>query len=188
MRALVTGANGFLGKNLKIHLREKGIETVSFTRDMSTEQLSECLVGVDFVFHLAGVNRPKDSAEFATGNKELTEQLCDAIRATDRQIPLLYTSSIQAEVDNPYGVSKKAAEQVLVALERDSGSPVYIYRLPNVFGKWSRPNYNSAVATFCHNIGKDLEIQIEDPAAMIRLVYVDDLIADFFKLFAALLE
>ena len=184
MRVLVTGANGFLGKNLQVHLREKEIETVSFTREMFEEQLPECLEGVDFVFHLAGVNRPKDPAEFAAGNKELTEQLCDAIRASGRQIPVIYTSSIQAEADNPYGASKKAAEQALIALERDAGSPVYIYRLPNVFGKWSRPNYNSAVATFCYNIANDLEIRISDPAATIRLVYVDDVIADFLKLFS----
>jgi UDP-2-acetamido-2,6-beta-L-arabino-hexul-4-ose reductase len=183
MRALVTGANGFLGKNLQVHLREKEIETVSFTREMSEEQLPGCLEGVDFVFHLAGVNRPKDPGEFAAGNKELTEKLCDAIRASGRQIPVIYTSSIQAEADNPYGASKKAAEQALVALERDTGSPVYICRLPNVFGKWSRPNYNSAVATFCYNIANDLEIRINDPAATIRLVYVDDVIADFLKLF-----
>lgn len=183
MGVLVTGANGFLGKNLLVHLREKEIETVSFTREMPNEQLLICLEGVDFVFHLAGVNRPKDPGEFTVGNKELTEHLCDAIRASGRQIPVVYTSSIQSEVDNPYGASKKAAEQALVALGRDTSSPVYIYRLPNVFGKWSRPNYNSAVATFCHNIANDLPIQINDPSATIRLVYVDDVIADFLKLF-----
>jgi UDP-2-acetamido-2,6-beta-L-arabino-hexul-4-ose reductase len=183
MRGLITGANGFLGKNLQVHLREKEIETVSFTREMSEEQLPGCLKGVDFVFHLAGVNRPKDPGEFTAGNKELTTQLCDSIRASGRQIPVIYSSSIQAEADNPYGTSKKAAEQALVALERDTGSPVYIYRLPNVFGKWSRPNYNSAVATFCHNIANDLPIQINDPSVMVRLVYIDDVIADFLKLF-----
>lgn len=183
MKVLVTGSNGFLGKNLRVHLREQEIETVLFTREMSEGQLPGCLEGVDFVFHLAGVNRPQDPGEFATGNAGLTEHLGAAIRASCRQIPVVYTSSIQAEVDNPYGASKMAAEQALVALERDTGSPVYIYRLPNVFGKWSRPNYNSAVATFCYNIANDLPIQINDPAAMIRLVYIDDVIADFIKLF-----
>ena len=183
MRVLIPGANGFLGKNLLVHLREREIETVSFTREMSEEQLPGCLEGVDFVFHLAGVNRPKDPGEFTAGNKELTEQICDAIRASGRQIPVVYTSSIQAEVNNPYGASKMAAEQALVGLERDTGSPVYIYRLPNVFGKWCRPNYNSAVATFCHNIANDLPIQINDPSAKVRLVYIDDVIADFLKLF-----
>ncbi len=183
MRALVTGANGFLGKNLQVHMHEKEIETASFTREMCAEQLPDCLEGVDFVFHLAGVNRPKDPAEFLSGNKELTEQLCNAIRASGRQIPVIYSSSIQAEFDNQYGASKRAAEQALIALERDTHSPVYIYRLPNVFGKWSRPNYNSAVATFCYNIANDLEIQVRDPSAIIRLVYVDDVITNFLKFF-----
>jgi UDP-2-acetamido-2,6-beta-L-arabino-hexul-4-ose reductase len=184
MRVLVTGANGFIGKNLLVYLHEKEIETVSFTREMPEEKLPGCLDGVDFVFHLAGVNRPKDPGEFTAGNKELTEHLCDAIRASGRQIPVIYTSSIQAEVDNPYGASKKAAEHALVALESDTGSPVYIYRLPNVFGKWSRPNYNSAVATFCHNIANDLPIQINDPSATVHLVYIDDVIAEFLRIMA----
>jgi len=182
MRVLITGVNGFLGKNLHAHLRERDIETIFFTREMSEKELTRCLDGVDFVFHLAGINRPNDVFEFEVGNKELTEKLCDAIRASGRQIPVIYTSSIQAEVDNPYGASKKAAEQALVTLERDVGSPVYIYRLPNVFGKWSRPNYNSVVATFCHNVANNLEIQISDPATIVRLVYIDDVIADFLKL------
>lgn len=182
MRVLVTGANGFIGKNLIVHLQEKGIEAVPFTRSMSLGDLAAALNGVDFVFHLAGINRPKDTAEFAEGNTGLTEQLCDLIRASGRQVPVLYTSSIQAEADNLYGASKLAAEEALVALERDTRSPVYLYRLPNVFGKWSRPNYNSAVATFCHNIASDLPIQINDPSALVRLVYVDDVVNDFLLL------
>lgn len=155
---------------------------VSFTRDMASGDLSAALDGVDFVFHLAGVNRPKDTAEFAEGNTGLTERLCELIRASGRSIPVLYTSSIQAEADNPYGVSKLAAEDALVALENDTRSSVYLYRLSNVFGKWSRPNYNSAVATFCHNIANNLPIQINDPAALIHLVYVDDVVRDFLRL------
>lgn len=182
MRVLVTGANGFIGKNLLVHLHEQGVEAVQFTRDMDIGDLSAALDEVDFVFHLAGINRPKDTAEFAEGNTGLTEQLCDLIRASGRSIPVLYTSSIQAEADNPYGVSKLAAEEALVALEKDTRSPVYLYRLPNVFGKWSRSNYNSAVATFCHNIANDLPIQINDPAALVRLVYVDDVVKDFLRL------
>jgi UDP-2-acetamido-2,6-beta-L-arabino-hexul-4-ose reductase len=183
MRVLITGANGFLGKNLQARLREKEIETVAFTRELSPEQLPRCLEGVEFVFHLAGINRPNDPTEFVVGNKELTEKLCDAIWASGRQIPVIYASSIQAEADNVYGASKKAAEQALVALARDAGSPVYIYRLPNVFGKWSRPNYNSAVATFCFNIANGLEITISNPEAAIRLVYIDDVITDFLEIF-----
>jgi UDP-2-acetamido-2,6-beta-L-arabino-hexul-4-ose reductase len=182
MRVLVTGANGFLGKNLQVHLRENKIEAVFFTHEMPVDKLQDCLSGVDLVFHLAGVNRPLDLSEFATGNKELTEYLCNAVRASGRQIPIIYTSSIQAEFNNPYGVSKQAAEQALVTLESETGSPVYIYRLPNVFGKWSRPNYNSVVATFSYNIAHDLPIQINDPLSVIQLVYVDDLIADFLKI------
>lgn len=182
MRVLVTGANGFIGKNLIVHLREQHIESLSFTRDMTQGDLVESLIGVDFVFHLAGINRPKEVAEFAEGNTGLTEQLCDAIRASGRKIPVLYTSSIQAEADNPYGMSKLAAEDALVALEKDTGSSVYLFRLPNVFGKWSRPNYNSAVATFCHNIANDLPVQINDPSALIHLVYVDDVVQKFLSI------
>ncbi len=184
MRVLVTGANGFIGKNLIVHLNEKGIESVPFTRGMSSHDLATKIDSVDFVFHLAGVNRPKDMAEFSAGNTRLTEQLCDCIRAIGRPIPVLYTSSIQAPADNPYGASKLAAEEALVMLEKDTRSPVYLYRLLNVFGKWSRPNYNSAVATFCNNIAKDLPIQINDPAAILRLVFVDDVIDNFLCLLA----
>lgn len=187
MKVLITGANGFIGKNLQLHLAERKDVTVEcFTRSDDAAVLPSLLRSVDFVFHLAGINRPTDPSEFATGNLELTVQLCDSIRANGRPIPVLYTSSIQAEFDNPYGASKKAAEQELILLARDTGSPVYLYRLPNVFGKWSRPNYNSAVATFCYNIAQDLPIQINDPNAMIQLVYVDDVIADFLRVLDAL--
>lgn len=182
MRVLVTGANGFIGKNLIVHLHEQGVEPLLFVRGMSSHDLAVALNDVDFVFHLAGVNRPKNTAEFSACNTGLTEQLCDLIRASGRPIPVLYASSIQAEVDNSYGVSKLAAEEALVALERDTRSPVYLYRLPNVFGKWSRPNYNSAVATFCHNIANDLSIQINDSAVRVHLVYIDDVVKDLLRL------
>ena len=182
MRVLVTGANGFIGKNLLVHLREIGVETIPFTHEMTLQELTVSLNDVDFVFHLAGVNRPEEVAEFTAGNVGLTRQLCDLIRASGRHIPVLYTSSIQAEADNPYGVSKLSAENALMALEKDTGSPVYLYRLPNVFGKWSRPNYNSAVATFCHNVVYDLPIKINDPASIIRLVYIDDVVKDFLRM------
>lgn len=181
MRVLVTGADGFIGKNLLVYLRERDIEVTLFTRGMNFEQLATSLTNVDFVFHLAGVNRPKELGEFAEGNAKLTEQLCDLIKASGRQIPVIYTSSIQAEIDNLYGNSKLAAENALVHLEKTTGSPVYIYRLPNVFGKWSRPNYNSAVATFCYNIINNLPIQINNPDALISLVYIDDVISDFLS-------
>lgn len=187
MKVLITGANGFVGNNLQVHLAErKDVQVVCFTRNDDVAQLSSLLQGVDFVFHLAGVNRPADPSEFVTGNGGLTVQLCTAIKASGRRIPVIYTSSIQAELDNPYGASKKAAEHALVTLERETGSPVYLYRLPNVFGKWARPNYNSAVATFCHNIARDLPIQINDPDAMIHLVHVDDVITDFLRVMDAI--
>ena len=132
--------------------------------------------------HLAGINRPQDPAEFTTGNAGLTRALCNAVQATGRSIPVIYSSSIQAERDNDYGTSKREAEEVLLALNEANGNPVYIYRLANVFGKWARPNYNSAVATFCHNIARDLPVQINDPDAVINLVYVDDVIASFLSL------
>ena len=183
MRALVTGANGFIGKNLLLHFQEKGgIDVVSFTREHSAEDLPTLLEDVDWVFHVAGINRPQNPDEFVTGNTDLTEQLCMAIKASGKNIPVVYTSSIQAEFDNDYGSSKRAAEDVLLALQQDTGNPVFIYRLPNVFGKWARPNYNSAVATFCHNIARDLPIQVNDPSAVIRLVYVDDVVDSFMSL------
>jgi UDP-2-acetamido-2,6-beta-L-arabino-hexul-4-ose reductase len=180
VKVLITGANGFIGKNLRLRLAErKDMEIVCFTRDNDPAGFGTMLDGVDFVFHLAGVNRPKTAAEFASGNEGLTAELCTAIKAAGRSIPVIYTSSTQAERDNPYGASKRGAEEALISMERETGSPVYLYRLPNVFGKWSRPDYNSAVATFCHNIAQDLPIQINDPSVMLNLVYVDDVIADF---------
>lgn len=185
MRVLVTGANGFIGKNLLVHLAErKDIEVVCFTREHSQAELPAMLVGVDFVFHLAGINRPQDPAEFTMGNAGLSQQLADAMLAMGCKASVVYTSSIQAELDSPYGKSKRAAEDALLAL-REQGVPVSVFRLPNVFGKWARPNYNSAVATFCHNIASDLPIQINDPAAVINLAYVDDVIEHFLALLNA---
>lgn len=180
MKVLITGANGFVGSNLCAHFAErKADEAVCFTRDHAISDLPALLKGVDFVFHLAGINRPQNPAEFTTGNIDLTQALCQAIVATGRNIPVLYTSSSQAELANAYGESKRGAEEALLALSREHGVPVHLFRLPNVFGKWTRPNYNSAVATFCHNIARDLPIQINDPAARVNLVYIDDVVAHF---------
>lgn len=182
MRVLVTGADGFIGKNLLVHLSERqDLEVVRFTREHSATDLSALVATIDFVFHLAGINRPQNPAEFTTGNVGLSQQLADAMSASGCKAPLVYTSSIQAELDNPYGVSKREAENALLAL-REQGVPVSVFRLPNVFGKWAKPNYNSAVATFCHNIVNDLPIQINDPAAVVHLVYVDDVIEHFLAL------
>lgn len=187
MKVLITGAQGFVGKNLQLHLAERrDVEVSCFTRSDSVEQLPALLADADFVFHLAGVNRPQDPHEFAAGNTDLTQQLCSAAialaHATGKRVPILYTSSIQAAHDNPYGRSKRGAEEILQAAARNHGIPVHVFRLPNVFGKWCRPNYNSAVATFCHNIARGLPIQINDPAAPLTLVYVDDVIERFIQL------
>lgn len=185
MKVLITGANGFVGKNLIVHLRERAdVEVLTFGRSDDLEALAARVAQADFIFHLAGVNRPQDPAEFGQGNTELTIELCKAIVASGRQIPVVYTSSSQAALDNPYGASKRGAEEALQALSREHGNPVHVLRLPNVFGKWAKPNYNSAVATFCHNIARDLPIQINDPAAIVTLVYIDDVIAHFLALLA----
>ncbi len=187
MKVLITGANGFVGRNLHLHLSErKDVQVVCFTRGDAVAQLAALLHGVDFVFHLAGVNRPQDPAEFVTGNVDLTRALSQAISAvattTGKKIPVIYTSSTQADSNNAYGASKLDAENALFELQREHGVAVHVFRLPNVFGKWCKPNYNSAVATFCHNIVRDLPIQVNDPAAPVTLVYVDDVIERFVQL------
>ncbi|WP_263770077.1 UDP-2-acetamido-2,6-beta-L-arabino-hexul-4-ose reductase [Propionivibrio soli] len=182
MRVLITGSNGFIGKNLAVRLGElEGYEVIGFDKEDSLSDLRERVEHADSVVHLAGVNRPANIKEFAEGNADLTARLCEFISSTGRNIPLILSSSIQAERANPYGESKRAAEEVVEELARRTGNPVAIYRLPNVFGKWSRPNYNSVVATFCHNIANDLPIQINDRAAQLSLVYVDDVIAEFIS-------
>ncbi|MGV8929954.1 MAG: UDP-2-acetamido-2,6-beta-L-arabino-hexul-4-ose reductase [Brevundimonas sp.] len=175
MKVVVTGAHGFIGRNLRLRLSEiEGLEAIAVTRETTPDQLRAALADADALIHLAGVNRPQDPAEFATGNADQTAALIEALG--DRSLPVIYASSTQAEADNPYGVSKRAAEDHLRAWSQATGAPLALYRLPNVFGKWARPNYNSAVATFCHNIARDVPITVNDPAAPLTLVYVDDVI------------
>lgn len=182
MKVLITGMNGFIGKNLVSHLRERSdVEVVGYDRS-APEQLETLVAQADFIFHLAGVNRPQDPDDFARGNRELTERLCAAIAASGRRTPVIYTSSTQAELDNPYGLSKRNAEDAVLGLGREQGVRVHVLRLPNVFGKWARPNYNSMVATFCHNIAHDLPIQIHDAQAEVTLVYIDDVVAHLITL------
>lgn len=182
MKILVTGSDGFIAKNLIAHLNEAKKHTVvTFSRSNSRTSLEDLVKDCDFIFHLAGINRPKNPIEFEEGNRDLTVALCSAVEASGRRIPVAFSSSIQAENDNPYGRSKLDAEHALLNLSKETGSPVYIYRLPNIFGKWALPNYNSAVATFCHNIARDLPITINDPHAVIRLVYIDDLVSNFLN-------
>lgn len=189
MRLLVTGSRGFIGKNLVVRLGEQAdTEVLQFARGDTLDTLSALVAQADAVVHLAGENRPKDLADFALVNTDLTKALCDAIRKTDRTIPLILSSSTQAEMDNPYGRSKRAAEQVVEQFAGETGNPAVIYRLPGVFGKWCKPNYNSVVATFSHNIANDLPIQISDPAAQVRLVYVDDVVNEFLHALADMSE
>ncbi len=186
MRVLITGASGFIARNLQLYLSPRqDVEVRCFDRTHSASQLAEMLQEVDFVFHLAGVNRPQDPAEFSVGNTDLTAAVCQAVAAqavAGKRIPVLYTSSIQAAQDNAYGASKRAAEDLLFALEQQHKVPVHVFRLPNVFGKWARPNYNSVVATFCHNIARGLPIQVNNPDAALSLVYVDDVVQRFVQL------
>lgn len=178
MKILVTGSNGFIGKTLLVRLAEEGdFEIVPFTRSDDPSLLSEKLKGVDAVVHLAGENRPVDPAAYMNVNGALTALLCDQIRAAGRPIQLIFASSIQAERDNIYGESKRAGETAIAGLaDAVEGQSCTIFRLHNVFGKWARPNYNSAVATFCHNIARDEPIQVNDATAELTLVYVDDVV------------
>lgn len=177
MKVLITGADGFIGRNLRIRLEEQtGIEVSTFVRGQTVALLNERVCTVDAVVHLAGENRPVDPAQFMAVNGGLTEALCSAIKAAGRPIPLIYTSSIQAAQDNLYGASKRAGEEAVIALSAAPGQGCAIFRLPNVFGKWCRPNYNSAVATFCHNIARGLPIQVNDPGTPLNLAYVDDVV------------
>lgn len=182
MRVLVTGAQGFIGKNLVIHLNELDhFSVLVFTRENTLDELNRLVEKADAIIHLAGENRPKDVSAFKVVNIELTQSLCDAIRDSGRNIPLVLASSIQTEQHNPYGKSKLAAERAVESLANETGNSVYIYRLPGVFGKWCKPNYNSVVATFCHNIARNIPIQINDKSVSLRLVYVDDVVLDFIR-------
>ena len=188
MNILITGAKGFIGKNLIAELnntKEGKAKTYRLTSDLNlfefdTDTDPALLDGyskeANFVFHLAGVNRPKDQAEFMEGNFGFTSLLLDTLKKHGNNCPVMLASSIQAELDNPYGVSKKAGEELLFNYGKETGAEVLIYRFPNVFGKWCRPNYNSAVATFCHNIAHDLPIQVNDPNVVMTLVYIDDVV------------
>ncbi|MFH1879179.1 MAG: NAD-dependent epimerase/dehydratase family protein [Bacillota bacterium] len=180
MNLLITGAEGFIGRNLRAALHQSDHHLLLIDVDSSANECAYAASHADFVFHLAGVNRPRDAAEFQTGNADFTATLLNALENGKRP-PVLISSSTQAALDNPYGNSKLKAEKALRRYMDRIKSPVYIYRLTNVFGKWSRPNYNSVVATFCHNIARDMPIAISDPDVTLRLVYIDDVIAEFLR-------
>ena len=180
MKILITGSKGFVGKNLIAELRNRGYwELLEYDIDTGKEQLEGYCKECDFVFHLAGVNRPENTEEFMQGNFGFTSFLLGLLEKENNTAPVLITSSTQALLDNPYGKSKKAGEELLFDYSQRTGAKVLVYRLPNVFGKWCRPNYNSAVATFCHNRAHDLPITINDPSVMLSLVYIDDVVEEF---------
>lgn len=182
MKILVTGANGFVGKNLIAELNNNGYNDIlEFTRESDPELLEKYTKECDFVYHLAGVNRPQNEKEYMEGNFGLTNQLLEQLKNHNNTASVLLSSSIQANQDNPYGESKKAGEDLLFNYSRETGVNVYVYRLPNLFGKWSRPNYNSVVATFCHNIARDLDIQINNPNIELDLCYIDDVLTEFLR-------
>lgn len=182
-RILITGAHGFIGSNLTVRLGEiADTSVITFGRNDCIKKLRSMVEKVNLIIHLAGENRPADPSAFDQVNIELTRTICDIIRTTGRDIPLILTSSIHAETDNHYGKSKLAAEVVVKDYADKTKNSVAIYRLPGVFGKWCRPNYNSVVATFCYNVSRGLPIQISDPACKLKLVYIDDLIDDFLRL------
>ena len=183
MNVLVTGSNGFIAKNLIQFLAEKAdVNVLPYNKESTPQDLEQAVINADWIVHLAGVNRPLNEQEFIDGNTTLTQQITDILKSIKKTTPIILSSSIQAERDNAYGQSKLGGEQALLELNQVQGNPVYICRLANVFGKWSRPNYNSAVATFCYNVANGLPIQINDPSAMIRLVYVDDVVETFWNI------
>ena len=182
MKILVTGAKGFIGKNLIAELRSINYNDVfEFDQETDPGLLDDFCKEADFVFHLAGVNRPKEQTEFMEGNFGFTSELLRTLKKHNNTCPVMISSSIQAELDNPYGESKKAGEDLLFSYGEDTGAKVLVYRFPNVSGKWSRPNYNSAVATFCHNIAHDVPIQVNNPSVVMNLVYIDDVVNELIN-------
>ena len=182
MKILITGAKGFIGKNLIAELKNrKYTDIFEYSRDTDPTLLEGYCKEADFVFHLAGVNRPKDQSEFMEGNFGFTSTLLETLKKYKNTCPVMISSSIQAELDNPYGKSKKAGEDLLSDYSKETGAKVLVYRFPNVFGKWCRPNYNSAVATFCHNIAHGIPIQVNDPSVVMNLVYIDDVVNELIN-------
>lgn len=182
MNVLVTGAYGFIGRNLCLELSNRGHTVLEYDRDVTLATLQTYIAKADCLIHLAGINRPLTTEEFYDGNVNFTVQLIKLIKDSRRRIPVIFSSTIQAELANDYGQSKRMAEQLLFDFMKDTGIPVAIYRLSNVFGKWCRPNYNSVVATFCHNIAHNLPIDIRDPEHVINLVYIDDVVDSFISM------
>ena len=197
MNILITGAKGFLGRNLTENLKcirdgknrtRPGLqigEIFEYDLDSTPEELEAYCEKADWICHLAGVNRPKDPAEFRTGNFGFTSTLLETLKKHGNKAPVMISSSVQATLsgrfgDSEYGRSKRDGEELMFAYGQETGAPVYVYRFPNLAGKWIRPNYNSAVGTFCHNIANDLPITVSDPAVELELLFVDDLMEELF--------
>ncbi|WP_341357138.1 capsular polysaccharide biosynthesis protein CapF [Rossellomorea sp. y25] len=182
MNILVTGSKGFIGKNLIAELRNRNYTSIQeYSRDTDPTLLNEYCKNADFVFHLAGVNRPKDQSEFMDGNYGFTSILLETLKKHQNNCPVMISSSVQANLENPYGISKRAGEDLLFQYSNQTGAKALIYRFPNVFGKWCKPNYNSAIATFCHNIANGLPINVNDPNVKMNLVYIDDVVEELIN-------
>ena len=190
MKVLVTGSNGFVGRNLVESLKSlrdnkdrtrpnlKIEEIYEFDRDTDISLLDEYCDKCDFVFNLAGVNRPKDPKEFMEGNFGFASTLLDTLKKHNNKCPVMLSSSIQAALDNDYGKSKLEGEKLFFSYAKENNSKVLVYRFPNLFGKWCRPNYNSVIATWCNNYANDLEIQVNDPSVELELAYIDDVVRE----------
>jgi UDP-2-acetamido-2,6-beta-L-arabino-hexul-4-ose reductase len=193
MNVLITGAKGFVGKNLVANLKnirdgkdrttglDPDLNILEYDLDTDRTLLETYCESADFVFHLAGVNRPKDQSEFMSGNYGFTSDLLAALKKHGNTCPVMLSSSTQAMLDNPYGHSKKAGEDLLFSYSKETGAKVLVYRFPNIFGKWCRPNYNSAVATFCNNIVHDMPITVNDRNVNMTLVYIDDVVSELIR-------
>ncbi|MGA2531669.1 MAG: NAD-dependent epimerase/dehydratase family protein [Candidatus Aminicenantales bacterium] len=186
MHVLVTGAKGFIGRNLVVALhRRGGIDVQEYDLDSAPESLEKGVASAEVIFHLAGVNRPQKTEEFVQGNVDSTKHLCEVLRRLGRKPTLIYSSSTQAVLDNPYGQSKRKAEDIILTFGAGTAAKVAVFRLPGVFGKWCRPNYNSVVATFCHNVAHGLPLEIKDPAKELDLVHIDGVVAAFLGILNA---
>ena len=182
MKVLVTGANGFIAKNLIVTLKKMvNIQILEYTKNNTLDELNSLILESDFIFHLAGVNRPTDNTEFYSGNRDLTNTIVETIKKHNKKTPILLSSSTQVGSENDYANSKLEAEEIIKIYSKESGVNCFIYRLPNVFGKWSKPNYNTVIATWCYNITRDIEIQINNKDAELTLVYIGDVIHAFIE-------
>jgi len=182
MKILITGSEGFIAKNLISHLKEiNDIQLYLFSKKDSISILEAYLKEVDFIFHLAGVNRPKETDDFYIGNSGLTKVIVELLIKNNKSTPIVLSSSVQSLLDNDYGKSKKEAENIIIDYSKKTNTPIYIYQLPNVFGKWSKPNYNTVIATWCYNIANNIDIQVNDRSVMLTLVYIDDVINSFIS-------